>query len=163
MCPFRLSIQAWSVGVPGAAEVLGDRAQRQELAGRARGHLGPVVGDREQDRPRLVVVGEVDAAVVVAGIDLVQEAFDLECGGERELDLGGGLLDRDDLGDPLARDQVLDDQDRHVRGREVRRVVDPHRVRGVGDPVRERLAHRPARAWPGPEVLVSKEKNPPHR
>jgi hypothetical protein len=30
-----------------------DRVQGHELAGRAGGHLGPVVGDREQDRLQL--------------------------------------------------------------------------------------------------------------
>src|SRR5450759_1238983 len=39
------------------AEVLGDRAQREELPGRAGGHLRAVVGDGEQDRAGLVAAG----------------------------------------------------------------------------------------------------------
>jgi hypothetical protein len=52
--------------------VLGDRAQRQELPGRAGGHLRAVVGDGEQDRPGLVVGAEVDAPVGVAALDLIE-------------------------------------------------------------------------------------------
>jgi hypothetical protein len=55
------------VGVPGPAEVLGDRAQHQELPGRAGGHLRAVVADGEQDRSVFVV--DVDPAVVLACID----------------------------------------------------------------------------------------------
>ena len=42
---------------------------------------------------------------------------------EGEPDLGVGFLRRDDVGQPLARDQVLDDQHRHPGTREVRRVL----------------------------------------
>lgn len=91
MVPFRDSIQAWSVGGAGPPEVLGDRAQRHELPRRARGHLGSVVGDREQDRSCLVVGAGVDEAVVVAGVDGLEQSLGVEGGGERELDLGGGL------------------------------------------------------------------------
>jgi hypothetical protein len=66
--------------------------------------------DGEQDRPGLVIDPDVDAAVVVAavvvagaGLDGIEQPLGLERGGEAELDLGGGLLDRDDLGDPPAR------------------------------------------------------------
>ena len=100
-CPLRLSIQAWSVGVCGR-RVLGDRAQGEELPGRAGGHLRAVVGDGEQDRAGLIVDGEVDPAVVVAGLDPGQQTLGLQGGGEPQLDLGAGLLHGDDLGEPLA-------------------------------------------------------------
>jgi hypothetical protein len=38
------------------------------------------------------------------GVDYLEQPLGVECCGEGELDLGGGLLDRDDLGDPLPRD-----------------------------------------------------------
>jgi hypothetical protein len=74
-----------------ASEVLGDRAQRHELASRARGHLGSVVADREQDRSGLVVGADVDEAWIVAGVDGLQQPLGVEGGGERKLDLGRGL------------------------------------------------------------------------
>ena len=51
----------------------GDRAHHHELPGRPGNHLGAVVGHREQDRAGLVVDGEVDGAVVVAGLDPVEQ------------------------------------------------------------------------------------------
>src|SRR5664280_1303579 len=142
-------VEAFDPGLVGGgvwpAEVLGDRAQGEELPGRAGGHLRPVVGDGEQDRAGLILHGEVDPAVVVAGFDPRQQTLGLQGGGETQLDLGAGLLHGDDLGEPLTGDQVLDDEHRHPGRREVRRIVDPDRVRGVLDPVGEQLANRPAR------------------
>lgn len=85
-----------------AFEVLGDHGQRQELARRARGSSGAVVGDRKQDRAGLVVGADVDQAVVVAGVDGLQQTLGLQRGGERELDLGRSVLTGNDLGDPLT-------------------------------------------------------------
>jgi hypothetical protein len=50
------------------AEVLDDRAQRQELAGRPGGHLGAVVGDRQQQRAAGVVLGQVHPAVLASSV-----------------------------------------------------------------------------------------------
>src|SRR5512144_2698638 len=80
----------------GASEVLGDRAHGHELPGRSRRHLGSVVGDGEQDRPGVVGDAEVDGAVGVAGVDQLEQPLPVECVGEPDLDLGGGLLDRDE-------------------------------------------------------------------
>jgi hypothetical protein len=77
----------------GPAEVLSDGAQREELPRRSGGHLRPVVGDSQQDRAGVVVVGEIDPAVGVASLDGVEEPLGVQGGGEGELDLGGGLLD----------------------------------------------------------------------
>ena len=60
------------------AEVLGDRAQRQELSSRPGGHLGSVVGDGEQDRAGVVVFVQVDAVVLVAGVDGLEQALGFE-------------------------------------------------------------------------------------
>jgi hypothetical protein len=84
--------------------VLGDGAKRHELAGGARGHLGPVVRHRQQDGSGLVVDAQLDQAVG-SGLDLGQEPLGGKSISKDDLDLGGGLLDRDDVGDPLARDQ----------------------------------------------------------
>jgi hypothetical protein len=124
---------------------------------------GSVVGDREQDRPGRVVGGQVDPPVVEAGVDGLEQSLGFEGGSEREFDLGRGLLDRDDLGEPLPGDQVLDDEHRHPGPSEVRRVVNPDRVRGVLDPVRERPSLRLSRPRKRPKVHVCKEKRPPHR
>jgi hypothetical protein len=59
------------------------------------------VGHREQDRPVLVVGVEVDEPVG-APLDGLQQALGVERVGEPDLDLGGGLLGGDDLGDPLV-------------------------------------------------------------
>lgn len=105
------SIHAWSVGSAGPAEMLSDRAHGHELPRRAGRHLRSVVRDREQHWPRLVVVVAVDPAVVVAGMELLEQSFGREGVSEGDVDLSGvGLLDRDDLGEPLPRGQVLDDQ-----------------------------------------------------
>ena len=95
----------WKGGV-GASELLGDRAQRHELPGGPRRHLRAVIGHRKQDRPSLVVDVDGDEPVL-ASLDGFQQSLGVECVGEPDLDLGGGFLDGDDLGDPLARDEVL--------------------------------------------------------
>lgn len=51
------------------------------------------------------------------------------------------------MGDPLTRDQVLDDQYCHPAGGEVGGVVDPCRVGSVRRPHREGTALGPR--WPG--------------
>jgi len=89
----------------GTAEMLVDRAQGHELPGRARGHLRTVVAERQQHRPGRVVHAGVDQAVL-AGADPIQQPLARQRVGEHHLDLGGGLLDRDDLGQPLAAHQV---------------------------------------------------------
>ena len=94
----------------GPSEVLGDRAQRHELPGGSRRHLRAVIGHRKQDRPSLVVSAEVHEPVG-ASLDGLQQSLGVECVGESDLDLGGGFLSGDDLGDPLARDQILRLQD----------------------------------------------------
>jgi hypothetical protein len=98
----------------------------------------------------------------VAGVNGVEQPLGVECCDEGELDLGRGVLDRDDLGDHLreTRSAMINTA---IPAAGKGRVVDPNRVRGVIDPVRERLAHRLARAWPWPKVLVSKDKYPAHR
>lgn len=95
----------------------------------------------ETATPGLVGDAEVDGAVGVPGVDQLEQPLPVERVGEPDLDLGGGLLDRDDGGQPLAGDQVLDDEHRHPGRGEVRRVVDPDAVGPVLGPVRERPAH----------------------
>jgi hypothetical protein len=123
---------------------------------------GPLSETASRIGAGLVVGAQVDPAVVVTGVDEVEQAFGVEGGGEGQFDLGGGFLDRDDRGQPFAGDQVLDDEHRHPGRGEVRRVVDPDAVGPVLDPVREWLAH----AAPGPrqrlEMLVGKEKHATH-
>ena len=94
-------VQAFDPGLvgrgTGPAEVLGDRAHCQEFPRGPGCHLGAVVGDGEQDRPSVVVVGEVDPAVVVADVDSLEQPFGGEGGGEGELDLGGGYWNNPDV------------------------------------------------------------------
>jgi hypothetical protein len=160
MCPNRLypGLIGWGAG---PAEVLGDRAQGHELPGGPRSHLWAIVGDCEQDRPGRVVHRRVDGPVLVGG-DGSEQTFGIQCVGEAELHLGGGLLHADDLGNPLSGDQVLDSEHCHTRGGEVRGVVDPDRVGGVVDPVREGLTHRAAGPRTRPEILVCQEQHSPH-
>jgi hypothetical protein len=87
--------------------MLVDRAQGHELAGGATCHLGAVVAEGQQDRPAGVVAAQVDQPVV-AGLDERQEPFAVQRVGEHDLDLGGGLLGRDELGQPLAAHEILD-------------------------------------------------------
>lgn len=72
---------------------------------------GPL-SDTASSTGRLLVVGaDVDSAVLgVAGLDGIEQPLGLQRGGKGELDLGGGFLDRDDLGETLTRDQVGDDE-----------------------------------------------------
>jgi hypothetical protein len=136
--PLRDSIQAWSVGVEGAPEVLGDGDQGQELAGVRRDHLRPVVRDREQDRPGLLPGAGVSVGVRVdepgvgpEGVGAVQGGLEQALGVqgllETEPDLGVGLLRRDDVGEPLAGDEVLDDEHGHPAPGEVGVGVGPGR------------------------------------
>jgi len=97
----------------------------------------------------------------VAGIHGLQEPLGLERGGEGEFDLGGGLLDRDDLGEPFAGDEVLDDQHRHPGCGEVGRVEDPDVVRGVLGPLGEGSLLRPSGAREWTKVQVSGVKYSP--
>src|SRR5512133_787703 len=97
-------------GGVGAAEVLDDGAQRQELPGRPRGHLGAVVGHRQQQRPGGVVSGQVHPAVLAGGHQFPQPLA-LQGIGEHDLDLAGGLLGAEQGSQPLAADQV-DDRER---------------------------------------------------
>ena len=89
MWPKKLSMGAWSGGGAGAAQVLGDRAQRHERLGCVRGHGCAVVGDRQQDGD-LVGVGEL--AGVEAVLDAADEVLGLESVEEHHLGLGRGLL-----------------------------------------------------------------------
>jgi hypothetical protein len=82
----------------GSAETLGDGQAGEEVAGRLRGHLGPVVGAGEQDRAGRIVDGELEPL----GGDLVGEALGDQRLVEQHLDLGGGLLDRHERVDPAA-------------------------------------------------------------
>jgi hypothetical protein len=90
MCPKKLSIQAWSVGVWGRPRCCAMAMSAMNAPGVGGGHRGPVVRDGEQDRPGRVIDGEVEALV---GQQLKQ-ALGLEGVLEDDLDLGGGLLDR---------------------------------------------------------------------
>ena len=79
----------------------GDRGQCHELPGRSGGHLRPAVRDREQDRAGLVV--DIDGNQPVrSGLDRSEQALGFERVDEHDLDLGQGLLGRDDVGDPPA-------------------------------------------------------------
>jgi hypothetical protein len=73
----------------------------------------------QQHRPGGIIDGAVDQTVL-AGADQRQEPLALQRLTEHDPDLGGGLLDRDDLGQPPAAGQVLDPGRGH-----------PARVRGV--------------------------------
>ena len=90
----------------GAAEVLGDRAQRHERLGWVRGHGRPVVGDRRQDGD-LVGIGEL--AAVEAVLDEADEVLGFEGVEEHRLGLGRGLLGRQQGVDRVAaRGAVLE-------------------------------------------------------
>jgi len=80
--------------------VLRDRAHRHELPGRPGRHLRPVIADGQEDRGNSIIERSTGVARH-AGVDEVKQALELERFGER-LDLGAGLLGRDDLADPLA-------------------------------------------------------------
>ena len=75
VCSFGVSPQRLDPGLVsqsrGAAEPLGDRAQGHEFSGVFGTHLGPVVGDRQQQRHQIVVgkrgVGVTEAASEVIG------------------------------------------------------------------------------------------------
>ena len=149
----RLSIQAWSVGVPGRPEVLGDRAHRDELAGGARGHLRPVVRHREQHRRENVNVGIesewIEGRRVLAGFDQLQQPCSFEGVDEHHLHLRRGLLGGDELCDLLAGHEVHHREHRVPRTAvKTGHVVDPDRVAAVVRPFREWPAlrtHDPAR------------------
>ena len=89
MWPKKLSMGAWSVGVPGRPKCWAIRAQRHERLGCVRGHGRAVVGDRQQDGD-LVGVGEL--AGVEAVLDDADEVLGLEGVEEHHLGLGRGLL-----------------------------------------------------------------------
>jgi hypothetical protein len=144
------------------AEVLGDGAQRHELAGRTRRHLGTVVRHRQQDRPALVVDGGVDQAVG-SGLDQAEETFGGQGVGEDDLDLRGGLLRRDNVGDPLAADEVLDDGQAGLGPGEMGGVVDPDLVRALVHPLGEGLAHRVPRAKWRVEIEALSSQDASHR
>jgi hypothetical protein len=112
---------------------------------------GPL-SDRQEDRSGVVVDAGIHQAVG-SGLDPGQDALGGQGVGEDNLDLLGGLLGRDDVLDPLARNQVFDHRHRHLGPGEVRRVVDPDRVGVVVDPVGEGLAHR----TPRPRRSVEKQ------
>jgi hypothetical protein len=129
----------------GPAEVLGDRAHRHELAGRAARHLRPVVRDGEQHRRENVNVnvgreGEgVGGHGVLACLDELEQSLGLERVEEHDLHLGRGFFDRDELGDPFAGHEVHHGEHRDLRAAgEMRAVVDPDRVAAVVRPFRER-------------------------
>src|SRR5664279_6634389 len=96
--PLRLSIQAWSVGVPGRPKccAIAHRAMNSRVDPEV--ICGGVVGDDEQDRAGLVIDAQVDGAVAAAGVDPLEQPLGFEGVGERDLDLGRGLLDRGDRG-----------------------------------------------------------------
>src|SRR4051794_8672802 len=142
----RLSIQAWSGGVPGRPKCWAIAHMARNSRVEPEVICGPLSLTANSTGPGRVIDGRVGQPRVV-GVDVVEQAFELERVREGELDLQAGLLAGDDLGDPLARDEVHDH--RRVRvaaAREAGRVVDPDRVLGVGRPRRERLALRA----PGP-------------
>src|SRR5215211_6388426 len=99
----------------GTAEVLVDRAQGHELAGRPARHLRAVVAEGQQHRPGGIINGKIHQPVLT-GPDQLGQPLALHRLTEHDLDLGGGLLGRDDLGQPLTADQVLD----HRRGHPAR-------------------------------------------
>ena len=81
--------------------MLRDRAQRQELPRRPRRHLRTVIAHGEQDRAGLVVhIDRHDA--IRAGLHAGQQPLTVERVSEHDLDLGGGLLARHDVRQPLA-------------------------------------------------------------
>jgi hypothetical protein len=141
--------------------MLVDGAQRHEFSGGAAGHLRAVVAHGKQHRPGGVVHGRVDQPVLAGG-DQLQQPFAFQRLGEHHLDLAGGLLRRDDLGQPLAADQVLDHGRGHPGAGEVGRVEHPDGVWGVLDPVWERLADRAAGPWQGPQPQARALQHPAH-
>jgi len=107
----------------------------------------------------------VDVGVGPAGVGAlqrcVQQALSLQGGGEREPHLGVSLLNRDQVGLPLAADQALDDQDGHAAPGEVGRVVD--RVGPAGRLVGERATGPLGWTRQGQKVLVLQRQHPPYR
>src|SRR5256885_15252600 len=90
-CPLRLSIQAWSVGVCGRPKCWAIAHSARNSRVEPEVICGGVVGDGEQDRPGLVVGGEIDPAVVVAGVDPTEQPLGRPGGGGGEPSLGAGL------------------------------------------------------------------------
>lgn len=91
-----------------AAEVLGDRAHRHELAGRSGRHLRPVVTRRQEDGRQLVLGIERSgsgAGLVPAALDQLQQPLGLERVHNTDLDLCARLLDADELADRPATGQ----------------------------------------------------------
>src|SRR5512132_3014112 len=132
--PNRDSIQAWSVGVPG-------RPKCWWMAHKAMNSLvepeviwGPLsLSASSTGRAGSSMVGSTRPSWRAATRS--SSPFGFQRVTEHDLDLGGGLLDRDDLGQPLAADQVLDHGRGDPGGAEVGRVVDPDRPRPILHPV----------------------------
>jgi hypothetical protein len=123
---------------------------------------GPLSQDGVQDRASLVVEGRVDQPIGAA-LDRLQEPFGGQRVGEDDLDLGGGLLCGDDVGQPLAGHEILHDGHRHPGSGEVGRVVDPQLVRAVVHPLGEGLAHRGPRPPPWVQNKPVSGQNPLYR
>jgi len=103
-----------------AAEVLGDRAHRHELAGRSGGHLWSVVTRRQEDGRQLVLGIERSgsgAGLVPAAFDQLQQPLGLERVHNSDLDLCARLLDADELADRPATGQRPPDRDQRARCR----------------------------------------------
>src|SRR5690606_36174373 len=115
------------VGGAGSAEVPGDACAGHERLGGLGGHLRPVVGQGEQ-HGQLVTVGHDTAAQLVEQAVVFEEvvlAVGDQRAGERDLDLGGGLLGRDHCGQPQPGDHVQDRDRAPAGGGKVGEVVDP--------------------------------------
>ena len=106
----RLSIQAWSVGVPGRPKC----CAIAHIAMNSRVEPLVICGPLSLTASRIGATRRIDggaAQPALAGFEEPEQPFELERVGERDLNLRAGLLGGDDLADPLAGHEVHDRDD----------------------------------------------------
>ena len=134
--PNRVSIHAWSVGVPG-------RPKRAAMEQRARNSLvepariwGPL-SDIASRIGSSSLSSASAGAVGLAGLDGGPQALGVEGLCEDDLYLGGGLLGGDEGGEPFAGDDVEDGVGDPAGSGEMGDVINPDLVAPPFDPVRQ--------------------------
>ena len=142
----RVSIHAWSVGVPDRPKREAMQHKARNLPGGACSHLGAVVRHCQQDRLFVALAAVVALAdpLGLADLDGGPQALGVAGVGEHAIDLGGGLLDGDERGEPFTGDDVPDGVGDAASSGEVGDVIDPDLVALTDHPVGQ------GRCAPGP-------------